>query len=211
MQYALSLDQDAIYRSDRGDGLVEVARVRPTYNSETGHLDELVLLTNNRAKDITYLTPTAAKGGGAIFSTPSQPIYTLTPLKLGDEKDVWPNGQKTFPTLEDLTAYSQKAIDLADNYIPNVPDEQNLAFTKDGKGNVLELIMDNADGDLFYRENGEWVQLHADNDYPTIYDRDTIEVDPDDIDAALKFWDAAQGTDADVKDEQVYPFAKMYQ
>lgn len=211
MQYALSLDQDAIYRADRADGRVEVARAVPYYDRDTGHLESLILLTNNRAHDLTYMTSTAAKDGGVIFTFGGTPSYTLTPLELGDEKDVWVKGQKTFPTLEDLTAYSQKAIDLADNYIPNVPDEQSLAFTKDGKGNVLELIMDNADGDLFYRENGEWVQLHADNDYPTIYDRDTIEVDPDDIDSALKFWDAAQSTDADVKDEQVYPFAKMYQ
>jgi hypothetical protein len=208
------LDPEAVYLAQRADGTSEVARVAPTYSDEDGTLLSLTLYSNNRARDITPLVRTKAKGGGMIFTAPRAGegvIYTLTPLKLGDERIVWPTGQKTFNDLDALTAFAQKAIDLADSYRTNVDPEQSLAFTVDDKGKVLELIMDDADGDLYYRDNGDWAKVGSGTDYPTIFDRETVEVDPDNADEALQFWDDHQSDDGDIEAEQIYPFAKMFQ
>jgi len=76
-----------------------------------------------------------------------------------------------------------------------------LTLTVDDKGSVLELIEESAEG-LLVRENGEWVDVNTDDENPTIFEQEWIDVSDDIVD----FWDEAQSKDEDVAKEDIEQF-----
>lgn len=76
-----------------------------------------------------------------------------------------------------------------------------LTLTVDDSGSVLELIEESAEG-LLVRENGEWVDVNTDDENPTIFEQEWIDVSDDIVD----FWDEAQSKDEDVTKEVIEQF-----
>jgi hypothetical protein len=65
-----------------------------------------------------------------------------------------------------------------------------LVFTIDEDDNVLELLEEQEDG-LVVRVNGDWVPVATDEEQPTIFDIEWVDVNDD----AVEFWDEANGKD----------------
>jgi hypothetical protein len=76
-----------------------------------------------------------------------------------------------------------------------------LTVTVDDKGSVLELIQEDSEG-LLVRENGDWTEVNTDDENPTIFEQEWIDVSDDIVD----FWDDAQSKDEDVTKEDIEQF-----
>lgn len=81
----------------------------------------------------------------------------------------------------DETQESETA-DVAEAQVTDIPD--TTAFTVDEDGNVLELILSNADG-ISVRENGAWSPVNIDEEQPTIDDQEWIDTTAE----GIAFWD----------------------
>lgn len=169
----------------------------------------VVIQDNNRAFDVTNYNVSASHDSIKFFLGNS--YFVLSPLTVEDAQDIWPGATRTFPTLDHVEEMAVTAINNADSYKQNTPDPEDIDFTLDDYGNVLELVKTTDDGEMYYWDNGDWQQVTRDGDYPTIYDRPMIEVERDDIGLAIEFWTKAQDSDQKVKKDDITRFAKLYQ
>jgi hypothetical protein len=61
------------------------------------------------------------------------------------------------------------------------------------------LIKDDGDGNLFYRDNNEWVEVKKDDEMPGLYDKEMVDIDRPKIGEAIKLFDEGNDlTKADV-------------
>lgn len=76
-----------------------------------------------------------------------------------------------------------------------------LVFTIDEDDQVLELLEEQEDG-LVVRVNGDWVPVATDEEQPTIFDIEWVDVSDD----ALEFWDEANRKDGSVTRADISQF-----
>ena len=74
-----------------------------------------------------------------------------------------------------------------------------------------QLIRVDSDGNMTYRENGDWLPVDNAEDFPNIFDRDLIDIEPSDVSAAVALWDKNTRSEAGVKKEDLLPFAALVQ
>ena len=70
-------------------------------------------------------------------------------------------------------------------------EAETVSFTLDEgeDGQVLELIRDDGDGNLFYRDDSDWVEIKKDDELPGFYDREIVEVDGAHLQEAVDLFD----------------------
>ena len=76
-----------------------------------------------------------------------------------------------------------------------------LIFTIDEDDNVLELLEEQEDG-LAVRVNGDWAPVATDEEQPTIFDIEWVDVN----DEALDYWDEAHKKDGAVTRADIEQF-----
>lgn len=165
--------------------------------------------------DETYETKIGSVPGVEALSFDSADYdshFKLRDVSLADAKKAFPLSHRTFATVEDLEEKIAMALESGNTY--TVREESNdptvFSFTYDGD-DALELIRVDSDGEMTYRENGEWKPVDNAEDFPTIFDRDLIDIEPDDVDKAVAVWDKNSRGEAGVKKEDLLPFAALVQ
>lgn len=84
-----------------------------------------------------------------------------------------------------------------------------LSFTIDDDGTVLELTAMDTEGELYYREGNQWVHLSSNEDHPTIFEVEMVDVTSEDRKAALEMWDSAQESDLDLTRDNILSFTNL--
>jgi hypothetical protein len=137
-------------------------------------------------------------------------FYSIRPVELEDAKTVFPELIRTFPDVESLQNFAKKAIALSDSYTPNTVPDETVSFTIDDDGTVLDLIRVTENGEMYARDNIQWTRLEGE-DHPTIIDKDLVDIDPDDVVAAIKMWDDASGSGSTLMESDILPMASAQQ
>lgn len=138
--------------------------------------------------------------------------FSLREISLIDAKKAFPLSPRVFLTVEDLEEKIAMSLESGNTY---TTEERNgdptiFSFTYDGD-EALELIRIDGDGNMEYRENGDWVEVHEAESHPTIFDRDMIDIEPSDVDTAVAVWDKHSRSEAGVKKADLLPFAALVQ
>lgn len=188
------------YREDH-NGVIGFANIRLN-----GDLVEVV--DTNRVFDVTNYNVSASDDEIKFYREDS--YFTLSPITADTPKEVFPDTVRTFPTADHAEELAVLAL-AAGGYAPTTAPAETVYFTLDDKDRVLELIRITEDGDMAYWEGGDWVDVEADGDYPTIYDRPMLEVEREDIGLAIEFWTKAQEESEAVKKADVTRFAALVQ
>lgn len=164
------------------------------------------------AIDDTYnILPASGDTVIAFHSPTYESTFALKRVTLDDAKTAFPLSPRTFPSVEDLEDKIAMGLHDSMSYKPQELSHADVvSFTFDGD-NALELIKVTEDGDMTYRDNGQWEEVSDNQNYPTIFDRDLIDIEPDDVDKAVAFWDANSGSEKGVTKEQMLPFAALVQ
>lgn len=137
--------------------------------------------------------------------------FSLREVALSDAKRAFPLSFRKFATVEDLEEKIAMALESGNTYEVNMgQDGPVFSFTYDGE-EALELIRVDDDGEMVYRENGNWVPVGEGDDLPTIFDRDLIDIEPDDVDKAVSVWDEKSRTASGVRKDDLLPFAALVQ
>lgn len=192
-----------IYYVDH-NGIPSFGYLRTTEDGDT------IAYDLDRVWNLSQWTADASKDGVTFTRGDSQ--YTIRPVQLGDATVVFPDLIRTFLSTDSLEAFARKEIALSDSYTPNTLPDELVSFTvDDGKdGKVLELIRETLEGQLYVRENHNWVRL-TDGDHPTIMDKDLVRVEAEDIPTAIKVWDKASEQGADLTRNDILTMAASQQ
>lgn len=139
-----------------------------------------------------------------IHSDAYDSTFVISPIKLSDKSLL--SDPTDIATVEDIServinilAPSRSKIrdlDVIDN-ADGVSSEYNFTIDEDGSS-VVELIRSD-DAGIAVRDNGEWIDVNADEEQPTIDDLEWVEVSED----AVDFWDNATDT---VKKDDILQF-----
>lgn len=155
----------------------------------------------------------AARGVEAIAFDSSDygSHFSLREISLADAKKAFPLSPRKFRTVEDLEEKIAMSLESGNTYtsVERSGDDTVFSFTYDGD-EALELIRVDSEGEMTYRDGGEWVPVEGEN-HPTIFDRDLIDIEPDDVSEAVAFWDENTRGEAGVKKDDMLPFAALVQ
>lgn len=137
--------------------------------------------------------------------------FSLREISLTDAKKAFPLSPRTYATVEDLEEKIAMSLESGNAYstVEKSGDDTVFSFTYDGD-EALELIRVDSDGEMTYRDNGDWTPVEGE-DNPTIFDRDLIDIEPDDVSAAVAVWDKNTRNADGVKKEDMLPFAALVQ
>jgi hypothetical protein len=136
--------------------------------------------------------------------------FTLREIKLSDAKRAFPLSPRVFTSVEDLEEKIAMALTSGQSYEVNMGSTGPVvSFTHDGK-EALELIRVDDEGEMVYRENGEWVSV-GDEEMPTIFDRDLIDIEPTDVDKVVALWDEKNRDAKGLSKDELLPFAALVQ
>lgn len=136
--------------------------------------------------------------------------FSLREISLSDAKRAFPLSHRVFATVEDLEEKIAMAIEAGQSYDVNMGTSETVfSFTYDGD-DALELIRVDDEGEMVYRENGDWVAV-GDNEMPTIFDRDLIDIEPEDVAKAIAVWDEKSRGAQGVRKDDLLPFAALVQ
>ena len=137
--------------------------------------------------------------------------FSLREVSLSDAKKAFPLSFRKFETVEDLEEKIAMALESGNTYEVNMGQEGPVfSFTYDGD-EALELIRVDDEGEMVYRENGDWVPVREGEEMPTIFDRDLIDIEPDDVEKAIALWDEKSGSAGGVQKDDLLPFAALVQ
>jgi hypothetical protein len=136
--------------------------------------------------------------------------FSLREVQLSDAKRAFPLSHRVFATVEDLEEKIAMALESGNTYEVNMGvGETVFSFTYDGE-EALELIRVDDEGEMVYRENGDWVPV-GDGDMPTIFDRDLIDIEQSDVDKVVALWDQKSRSAEGVRKADLLPFAALVQ
>jgi hypothetical protein len=180
-------------------------------------LQEDVIMVTDGTRDFgiddTY-TVTVGGGGNAIsfHSKEYESTFTLREARLEDAMVIFPNTPRTFLTIEDLEDKVATTLRNAMSYeprtLPASGEDTIFSFTFDGD-DVLELIRVDGEGEMTLREDGDWKPVEGES--PTVFDRDMIDIEPDDVDKAVAVFDEKNRGEDGVRKGDLLPFAKLVQ
>jgi len=115
------------------------------------------------------------------------------------------------PTFEQEQVYQDRVKDILDqlaslgqdqpeqdatDLISKVSETEEFALAVNGDVVSMLLKTDHEAGIQSYRQGGDWVDIHADDDLPALDDADLIEVVGD----ATEIWDAKEGQELSLRD-----------
>lgn len=69
------------------------------------------------------------------------------------------------------------------------PDTVSFSLDDTPDQSVLELIKDDGDGNLFYRDDENWVEITKDDELPGFFDKELVDVEQEKIGEAIKLFD----------------------
>lgn len=178
---------------------------------------DIVLTDASRAYviDSTYTVKVGAVRGVeaiAFDSATYDSHISLREISLLDAKKAFPDTPRVFLTVEDLEEKIAMSLESGNTYTTVERDGEPtvFSFTYDGE-EALELIRIDGDGEMTFRENGDWVPVRNAEEHPTIFDRDMIDIEPSDVDTAVAVWDKHSRNEAGVKKADLLPFAALVQ
>lgn len=173
--------------------------------------DESFLLESVGAvKDISDYSSKETADGLVLERDGSE--IMLKSLSLGDAKTIFPDTIKKFKSVDSLTASVTKEIMNANSYTPAVESTEDvLSFTVDADDNVLELVRVTSEGEMYYREAADWVLVGEDEDAPTIFDQTMIDIDAEEVDLAVDYYDTNVNTKESISKDEILEFAALVQ
>lgn len=153
-----------------------------------------------------------SKNAITFISPDYSSTFALRRVNLDDAKSAFPNTPRVFTSPEDLEEKIAMALENGLSYDgpADESDDPTVSFTVDGD-EALELIKVDNEGNMFYRDKGDWVEVQNDGNYPNIYDRDLIDIEPADVDKAVALWDSSSNNENGVKKSDLLPFAALTQ
>jgi hypothetical protein len=196
-----TITENTVYRLDH-NGEISVA-----YIQNRPHAQQIMVYDTNHVWDIAgYVSHTTRKGLRYEFN---DSFYEFSPLTLEVASEIFPNTKRTFKDLAVLEKYARKAIDMEDAYAVSTEPDETISFTVSEDETVLELIkVENATGSLFYWQGEDWVEVGEDDDKPTIFDQEVIDIEREDIPEAMELWKSSAGH---LTKEDILPLAALIQ
>lgn len=198
-----TLEENTVYRMDRNaDVSVAVAR-------RIG--DTLRVEDTNR---IYYLHDTMQRHQtetGLRFEVSEDTYIEFSPLTLEVAHEIYPNTIRVFNDLSVLERYARRSIAMSDSYTENVAPEEVISFTVDEQDNVLALIKVTDTGDLFNWQGEDWIEVDVEDDNPNIFDQTVIDVEREDIGAALELWKESVANGSPLTKEDILTLAALEQ
>lgn len=198
------LIDDVVYTTNY-DGEVSYAYVR-----DYADRSSMLVYTFDRPKSLKgwfeEKTPT-----GIRFRSPLGTSVTFSELTLDSALAVFPNTRRTFTNIESLAAMAKKVINMADSYEVNTDPDETVSFTISIEGTVAAIIKTTKDGNLFTFVGGDWVEITEDDEAPTVFDLEVLDIEPEDIGAALDKWKESEDSGSDIPKEEMLPFAALTQ
>lgn len=198
-----TLEENTVYRMDRnGDVSVAVAR-------KIG--DALRVEDTNR---IYYIYDTMKRHQtetGLRFEVSEDTFIEFSPLTLEVAHEIYPNTIRVFNDLSVLERYARRSIAMSDSYTENVAPEEVISFTVDEQDNVLALIKVTDTGDLFNWEGEDWIEVDVEDNNPNIFDQTVIDVEREDIGAALELWKDSVANGTPLTKEDILTLAALEQ
>lgn len=195
-----------------------------THNGEEGYFclppvfdGENVLLTGASQTyeiDSSFVVKVGAVRGVEAISFDSSRFdshFKLREISLRDAKAAFPLSPRTYARVEDLEEKIAMSLESGNTYEVRESDGDDtvFSFTFDGE-EALELIRVDSEGEMTLREDGDWKPVEGENN-PTIFDRELIDIEPDDVSAAVAFWDKNTRNADGVKKADMLPFAALVQ
>jgi hypothetical protein len=197
-----TITENTVYRLDH-NGEVSVA-----YIQNRPEAYQVMVYDTGRVWDIAGYVSHSTRNGLRYEAGDS--YFEFSPLTLEVASEIFPNTKRTFKDLAVLEKYARKAIDMEDAYEVNTEPDETISFTVSENEAVLELIkVENETGSLFYwSDDDQWVEVGEDDDAPTIFDQEVIDIERDDIPEAIELW-KSQSTQ--LTKEDILPLAALRQ
>jgi hypothetical protein len=148
---------------------------------------------------------------GLRFEVSEDTYIEFSPLTLEVAHEIYPNTIRVFNDLAVLERYARRSIAMSDSYTENVAPEEVISFTVDEQDNVLALIKVTDTGDLFNWEGEDWIEVDVDDDNPNIFDQTVIDVEREDIGAALELWKESVANGSPLTKEDILTLAALEQ
>lgn len=171
---------------------------------ETRNITYLLVNDGGRVYDLdnTYNTVNEDLNSVRYHSPAYDSEFFIKTLEVSDAKKIFPTTLKTFENLDVLVDNINEAI-LATG-ISEATDV--YSYTLDDNNTILELIKTTVDGDIFYREGNDWVEVSTEDDAPTIFDQKVVDIDSSLLEKAITNYDTnqAEGTDQTLDDVSTY-------
>lgn len=182
------------------------------YVTQNGELEDTIYLLDSRREHFfeSYDLSQDDENNIVIKSNEYPVEFTLRPVEMGDIAEYFKDSIRTF---KDVAAGERiiKEQLLANPYEENTSDETIFSVSISDSGDALELLMEDGDGNLFYRSEGDWVEVDSEENHPTIFDQKFITIEKSDNDAIVSIWDETQTDGEDLREEDILPFAAVYQ
>lgn len=196
------LEDGKIYRLDH-NGVISFAYVenRPLIN-------DVAIFDTNRAWSVSGYVPEETASG--VRFEKGESYFEFSPLTLESATEVFPRTKRKFKDITVLEKFAKREIDMTESYAVNTEPEETISFTVSDEDEVLALIKVTDAGDMFYFIE-DWVEVGEDEDLPTIYDQQVIDVERDDIGAALELWKGSLVSGIPLTKEDILTLAALDQ
>lgn len=192
------LEENKVYRLDR-DGSISFAIVE-----DRGSEGKIVFGLGHPI-DLTGRTEIETEDGLRFEGDGS--YMEFSPLTLETAPEVFKGTIRVFNDLSVLETFARREIRLADSYEVNTVPDEVISFTVDEEDKVLALIKTTEAGDLFKWEGEDWVEIGEDDDDPSIFEQEVIDVERTDIGDAINLWKSGQP----LTREDILPLAALTQ
>lgn len=192
------LENNKIYRMDR-DGKISFALI------EDHDEDGMLVFGGGHAISLEGKTEIETEDGLRYENGDS--YMEFSPLTLEAAPEVFKNTIRVFNDLAVLETFARREIHLANSYTVNTVPDEVISFTVNDEDNVLALIKTTEDGDLFKWEGEDWVQLGEDEEDPSVFEQEVIDVERVDIENAINLWKSGQP----LTKEDILPLAALVQ
>ena len=196
------LEDNKIYRLDH-NGIISYA-----YVEDRPLIEDYAVFDTNRAWSMAgYISEETESG---LRFSKGESFFEFSPLTLESATEVFPRTIRKFKDLAVLETFARREIDMAESYTPNTVPEETISFTVSDEDEVLALIKVTDTGDMFYFVD-DWVEVTGEEDLPTIYDQQVIDVEREDIGAALELWKESVANGTTLTKEDILTLAALDQ
>lgn len=197
-----NLEDNKVYRLDH-NGIISYAYVeaRPL-------IEDVAVFDTNRGWSMAGYIPEETESG--LRFVKGESFFEFSPLTLESATEVFPRTKRKFRDLAVLETVARREIEMAESYTPNTAPEETISFTVSDEDEVLALIKVTDSGDMFYFVE-DWIEVTGEEDLPTIYDQQVIDVEREDIGAALELWKESIVNGATLTKEDILTLAALDQ
>jgi hypothetical protein len=197
-----TLEDNKIYRLDH-NGIISVA-----YVEDRPLIEDIAVFDTNRAWSLAGYVSEETENG--IRFVKGESFFEFSPLTLDTATEIFPRTIRKFKDLAVLESFARREIEMAESYEVNTAPEETISFTVSDEDEVLALIKVTDSGDMFYFAD-DWVEVTGDEELPTIYDQQVIDVEREDIGAALELWKESVANGTTLTKEDILTLAALDQ